>query len=149
MMSGFGWAKHPMINRINQLHPDIPMTLLYGSRSWVDNSKSSIIKEQRPNSFVNVQVKISLPNTVCFDGSIEYLLTYLGFFSWQVISGAGHHVYADKSDIFNQHVEKACQLADESSDTDSRTEKLDNDKNPSDLALSEDFSNKEGEIKKE
>lgn len=32
-----------------------------------------------------------------------------------MISGAGHHVYADRSDVFNQHVEKACQLADEPS----------------------------------
>lgn len=85
MMSNFGWAKHPMISRIHELRPDVPMTLIYGSRSWVDNSKSTIIKEKRPDSFVNVQI----------------------------ISGAGHHVYADKSDVFNQHVEKACQMADE------------------------------------
>lgn len=59
-MSGFGWAKHPMINRIHELRSDIPMTLIYGSRSWVDNSKSSIIKEKRPDSFVNVQVCLYL-----------------------------------------------------------------------------------------
>lgn len=66
MMSGFGWAKNPMINRIHQLRSDIPMTLMYGSRSWVDNSKSSIIKEHRPNSFVNVQVI-----TLCYTKSSE------------------------------------------------------------------------------
>lgn len=30
----------------------------------------------------------------------------------QVISGAGHHVYADKSEIFNKHVLEACDLSD-------------------------------------
>ena len=29
----------------------------------------------------------------------------------QVISGAGHHVYADKSEIFNKHVLEACVLS--------------------------------------
>ncbi|XP_034237115.1 (Lyso)-N-acylphosphatidylethanolamine lipase isoform X3 [Thrips palmi] len=87
MMVGFGWAKHPMVHRIHELRADVPMTLVYGSRSWVDNTNSHIIKEKRPNSFVNVQI----------------------------ISGAGHHVYADKSDVFNNHVERACQMADDPS----------------------------------
>lgn len=30
----------------------------------------------------------------------------------QVITGAGHHVYADKSEIFNKYVEEACALSD-------------------------------------
>lgn len=30
----------------------------------------------------------------------------------QVISGAGHHVYADKSEIFNKHVLEACIFSD-------------------------------------
>lgn len=29
-----------------------------------------------------------------------------------MISGAGHHVYADKSDIFNKYVLEACALSD-------------------------------------
>lgn len=56
MMSGFGWAKHPMVNRIDKMHKDVPITLLYGSRSWVDNSAGEIIKEKRIDSFVNLQV---------------------------------------------------------------------------------------------
>lgn len=28
-----GWAKRPMLHRIDRLHPDIPITLIYGSRS--------------------------------------------------------------------------------------------------------------------
>lgn len=56
MMSGFGWAKNPMIKRINTLHEDVPVTLLYGSRSWVDNSAGDIIKDKRIGSYVQLQV---------------------------------------------------------------------------------------------
>lgn len=84
MMSGFGWAKHPMINRMNKIREDIPITLLYGSRSWVDNSAGEAIKESGHHNYVNVQV----------------------------ITGAGHHVYADKPDIFNKYVNDACNLTD-------------------------------------
>jgi abhydrolase domain-containing protein 5 len=30
----------------------------------------------------------------------------------QILTGAGHHVYADRADIFNRHVNDACKLAD-------------------------------------
>ncbi|XP_067002394.2 1-acylglycerol-3-phosphate O-acyltransferase ABHD5 isoform X2 [Anabrus simplex] len=89
MMSGFGWAKNPMINRLDTLHPDIPITLIYGSRSWVDNAPGETIKEKRPGSYVNVQI----------------------------ISGAGHHVYADKYEAFNKHVIEACALTDQMKDS--------------------------------
>ncbi|XP_015516800.2 (Lyso)-N-acylphosphatidylethanolamine lipase isoform X1 [Neodiprion lecontei] len=85
MMHGFGWAKYPIVKRMDQLKDDIPITLLYGSRSWVDNTVGDIIKQKRSNSYVNVQV----------------------------ISGAGHHVYADKSETFNKHILEACELCDE------------------------------------
>lgn len=84
MMHGFGWAKNPIIKRMDKLDAEIPMTLIYGSRSWVDNSSGETIKQSREQSYVNVQV----------------------------ISGAGHHVYADKSEIFNKHVLEACDLSD-------------------------------------
>ncbi|KAK7865106.1 hypothetical protein R5R35_014638 [Gryllus longicercus] len=85
MMSGFGWAKNPMLHRIDRLHEDIPMTILYGSRSWVENDSGDVIREKRSKSYVNVQI----------------------------ISGAGHHVYADKAEVFNTHVMRACTLTDE------------------------------------
>ncbi|XP_035741155.1 (Lyso)-N-acylphosphatidylethanolamine lipase-like isoform X2 [Vespa mandarinia] len=84
MMQGFGWAKNPIVKRMDKLNPEIPITLLYGSRSWVDNSAGEAIKQSRLSSYVNVQV----------------------------ITGAGHHVYADKSDIFNKYVLEACTLSD-------------------------------------
>ncbi|XP_044740150.1 (Lyso)-N-acylphosphatidylethanolamine lipase isoform X2 [Chrysoperla carnea] len=85
MMSGFGWAKHPMVKRIDKLREDIPITLIYGARSWVDNSAGEIIKSKRINSYVNIQV----------------------------ITGAGHHVYADRPEVFNKHVIDACNLFEE------------------------------------
>lgn len=84
MMQGFGWAKNPIVKRMDKLSSEIPITLLYGSRSWVDNSAGEAIKQSRLSSYVNVQV----------------------------ITGAGHHIYADKSDIFNKYVLEACALSD-------------------------------------
>ncbi|TGZ57511.1 Abhydrolase domain-containing protein 4 [Temnothorax longispinosus] len=84
MMQGFGWAKNPIVKRMDKLNDDIPITLLYGSRSWVDNSAGETIKQYRSSSYVNVQV----------------------------ITGAGHHVYADKSETFNKYVLEACALSD-------------------------------------
>ncbi|XP_021941395.1 protein ABHD4 isoform X2 [Zootermopsis nevadensis] len=84
MSVSFGWAKHPMVNRIDALREDVPITLLYGSRSWVDHTSGELIHEKRQDSHVNIQV----------------------------ISGAGHHVYADKAETFNRHVIEACKLAD-------------------------------------
>lgn len=82
MMVGLGWAKHPMLSRMDKLRPDIPITLLYGSRSWIQQENWSLLKETR-NS-VNVQS----------------------------VNGAGHHVFADKPDLFNAFVNEACFLAD-------------------------------------
>lgn len=58
MTHGLGWAKHPMVNRIHEVSDKIPMTLIYGSRSWVDQSASETIKEKRMHSYVKVQVGV-------------------------------------------------------------------------------------------
>ncbi|OAD53858.1 Abhydrolase domain-containing protein 4 [Eufriesea mexicana] len=84
MMQHFGWAKNPIVRRMDKLNPEIPITLLYGSRSWIDNSSWETIKHTRISSYINVQA----------------------------INGAGHHVYADKSEIFNKYVLEACNLSD-------------------------------------
>lgn len=84
MMSGFGWAKNPMINRIHLLDENVPITLIYGSRSWVDNSSSEVIKKVRPNSYVKSYI----------------------------INQAGHHVYADKPEEFNSIISTTCDLVD-------------------------------------
>ena len=80
MMSGFGWAKNPMIKRIHEIRNDIPITLLYGSRSWVDASAGDVIQKLRPNSFVKSHI----------------------------INQAGHHIYADRPEEFNRLVVETC-----------------------------------------
>ncbi|KAI9583233.1 (Lyso)-N-acylphosphatidylethanolamine lipase isoform X1 [Glossina fuscipes] len=82
MMESFGWAKHPMIHRIKDVRQDIPITFIYGSRSWIDSSSGEKIKSQRNGSVVNIKI----------------------------VSGAGHHVYADKPDVFNRYVNETCNL---------------------------------------
>lgn len=57
MMQHFGWAKNPIVRRMDKLSPDIPITLLYGSRSWVDNSSWETLKQARTLSYINVQVR--------------------------------------------------------------------------------------------
>lgn len=88
MMIGLGWAKNPMLKRMDRLRPDISITLLYGSRSWIQQENWSLLKETR-NS-VNVQA----------------------------VNGAGHHVFADKPEQFNAFVNEACFLADSYADKD-------------------------------
>ncbi|CAH0550800.1 unnamed protein product [Brassicogethes aeneus] len=84
MMSGFGWAKNPMVKRIDKLEINVPITLIYGSRSWIDHSAANIIRDKRINSY----------------------------FKSQVITGAGHHIHADKPEMFNQVVQEACNYTD-------------------------------------
>jgi hypothetical protein len=49
-----------MCNRISTLHKDVPLTLIYGSRSWVDHSPSDTIKQIRSESYVDIQVSLYL-----------------------------------------------------------------------------------------
>ena len=55
-MAGFGWAKYPMIHRMDSLQKEVPITLIYGARSWVDRDPGFQIKYMRQQSFVDVQV---------------------------------------------------------------------------------------------
>ena len=59
--------------------------MIYGSRSWIDSASGRETKERRSGCYVDVQV----------------------------ITGAGHHVYVDKPNKFNELVEKVCQNEDE------------------------------------
>lgn len=67
MMYGFGWAKYPMINRVDKLSDEVPITLLYGSRSWIDHSASEIIQDKRINSYVKIQVGFQLNSALCIE----------------------------------------------------------------------------------
>lgn len=62
MMHGFGWAKNPVIKRVDRLDDEIPITMLYGSRSWMESSPGEFIKQSRTSSFVNLQVICLIQN---------------------------------------------------------------------------------------
>ncbi|CAL1528065.1 unnamed protein product [Lymnaea stagnalis] len=72
----FGWAKKPLIERVTTWDPKLDVTFIYGARSWVDSQPGYSTKYQRHDNYVDVQV----------------------------ISGAGHHVYADRPKAFNHIV---------------------------------------------
>jgi len=69
-----------MLKRISSLPDYVPMTLIYGARTWVDSTQGSEIKELRSNSYCDLQM----------------------------IEGGGHHVYFDHPREFNASVEKIC-----------------------------------------
>ncbi|XP_062572428.1 (Lyso)-N-acylphosphatidylethanolamine lipase-like isoform X1 [Saccostrea cucullata] len=82
--TSFGWAKNPMIHRLPDLKKEVPVTLVYGSKSWVDSNTGYHIKYLRNESFVEVAV----------------------------VRGAGHHVYADKPNPFNKLIQRVCEAVD-------------------------------------
>ena len=81
----YGWAKFPMIHRVADIDPDIPITMVYGARSWIDHNTAYSVKQLRPDCQVGVHI----------------------------IKGAGHHVYADRPREFNVLVEEICRAVDE------------------------------------
>uniref|UniRef100_G3NI62 1-acylglycerol-3-phosphate O-acyltransferase ABHD5 n=1 Tax=Gasterosteus aculeatus aculeatus TaxID=481459 RepID=G3NI62_GASAC len=80
MSVNHGWAARPMLQRMDQLQHEIPINIIYGSRSSIDSNLGSTIKEMRPR---------------CAVESIT-------------IRGAGHYVYADQPEDFNHRVLQAC-----------------------------------------
>ncbi|XP_028326397.1 1-acylglycerol-3-phosphate O-acyltransferase ABHD5 isoform X2 [Gouania willdenowi] len=81
MTDPYGWAKRPMLLRMEQLPSNIPITIIYGSRSNIDSNSASTIKTMRPSSHVEVKL----------------------------IRGAGHYVYADQPEDFNNCVTQLCE----------------------------------------
>ncbi|KAG8455483.1 hypothetical protein GDO86_001605 [Hymenochirus boettgeri] len=84
MMERFGWAKRPMMSRIQEIPKELPITFIYGAETWIDSSTGEKVKQERPSSYVQ-----SL-----------------------AITGASHHVYADQPGIFNTAVEEICEAVD-------------------------------------
>ncbi|XP_073425055.1 1-acylglycerol-3-phosphate O-acyltransferase ABHD5 isoform X1 [Dendrobates tinctorius] len=80
----YGWARRPMLQRIDKMDPDIPITVIYGARSCIDGNSGSPIQSLRPNSYVE---------TIA-------------------IRGAGHYVFADQPEDFNQKVIEICDSVD-------------------------------------
>lgn len=80
----YGWAKRPMLQRIADMHKNIPITVIYGARSCIDGNSGTTIQSLRPDSYVK---------TIA-------------------ILGAGHYVYADQPEDFNQKIKEICNSVD-------------------------------------
>uniref|UniRef100_A0AC34FHI7 AB hydrolase-1 domain-containing protein n=1 Tax=Panagrolaimus sp. ES5 TaxID=591445 RepID=A0AC34FHI7_9BILA len=88
MTKGFAWARRPMLHRFGNLDPRVPVTFVYGSRSWIDAGSGFEVQAQRPNCYVDVRT----------------------------IPAAGHHVYADNHEAFNLAMREISQIVDEEID---------------------------------
>uniref|UniRef100_A0A0N5BTX1 AB hydrolase-1 domain-containing protein n=1 Tax=Strongyloides papillosus TaxID=174720 RepID=A0A0N5BTX1_STREA len=88
MMSSFAWAKRPMIHRFGNLDPNVPVTFIYGSKSWIDPAPAYDIQCNRTNSYTDVVT----------------------------IDHAGHHVYVDNVDDFNDTMIDILDIIDKNKD---------------------------------
>ncbi|KAG9329946.1 hypothetical protein JZ751_028517 [Albula glossodonta] len=84
MSESLGWAKRPMLQRVEQLSSSLQVTLLYGGQSWVDSSTGGQVEQLRPQ----------------------------GCTQTMVIDDASHHVYADQPEVFNRVVQNICDSVD-------------------------------------
>ena len=77
MQFQYAWAQRPMFPRLtSDLDPSIPITMIYGVRSWMDSSSGERLRESRPNSYVDIHY----------------------------IKRAGHHLHAEQPEEFNRVV---------------------------------------------
>ncbi|TRY99713.1 hypothetical protein DNTS_025247 [Danionella cerebrum] len=84
MTESLGWAKRPMVQRVHLLPPSMPVSMVYGERSWVDSSTGNTVAQIRGQSPTSVTL----------------------------IEDASHHVYADQPEEFNRVVENICNSED-------------------------------------
>ncbi|XP_013083076.1 1-acylglycerol-3-phosphate O-acyltransferase ABHD5-like isoform X2 [Biomphalaria glabrata] len=82
----FGWARKPLVERVQAWDSKLDVTFIYGARSWIDSQPGLETKNQRHDNYVDVHI----------------------------ISGAGHHVYADRPKAFNHIVQMIGEAIDES-----------------------------------
>lgn len=84
MMESLAWAKRPMLHRVDQLPSTLPVTMLYGDRSWISPSSGHEAAKIRGEAYTRVVL----------------------------ISNASHHVNTDQPETFNKHVEQICDSVD-------------------------------------
>jgi len=78
------WPKFPIGEKVKtQICEKIPITFLYGQKSWIDNTFGTIIKHARPSSYTHVEI----------------------------IANAGHKVFSDDEKVFNRLVIEACRIS--------------------------------------
>ena len=89
MQIPIGWAKRPMLERIGtQLDPLVPITMVYGLRSWMDSSAGQKVQVLRPFSYVSLYH----------------------------VRRAGHHVHADQPEEFNAILKEVYSVVDSEQD---------------------------------
>lgn len=69
-----------MLERVPGIDKNLPISFIFGKRTWMDQSVAEKTRILRPESFTDMHY----------------------------IRGAGHHVYADQSDAFNRTVMEIC-----------------------------------------
>ncbi|XP_062338084.1 (Lyso)-N-acylphosphatidylethanolamine lipase isoform X2 [Osmerus eperlanus] len=84
MSGSLGWAKEPMLQRVHLLPPCLCVSMLYGSRSWMDSSSGDKMVQIRGQSHTRVVL----------------------------VNDASHHIYADQPEEFNKLVQNICDSID-------------------------------------
>lgn len=108
IMSMFGWAKRPMEDRLDNLDPSVPLTLIYGAKSWVDHYPAEKILTRRPvGAYVDYHV---CKNKSKFIHSFRVSSSFNIDLCRQMLD-AGHHVYAGQHEAFNDIILQACSRA--------------------------------------
>jgi len=79
LMNSFGWAKHPLVNRMHTLDPNIPVTMIYGEQSFMDKEAGLTV--------------------------MNYLESECNF---HILPKCGHHIYIDNAEEFNYIVTQSC-----------------------------------------
>lgn len=67
----YGWAKRPMLERIDQVPAHIPISCIYGSRSNIDSESGYAFKKTRPDveikvGFLDRNKTFKFPNSLFF-----------------------------------------------------------------------------------
>lgn len=76
LMTGFGWATNPLLPRLQGLNPMVRLHVMYGAQSWMSQVTEEDFREAGVTGDVTVQY----------------------------IQEAGHHIYADQHQTFNEAV---------------------------------------------
>ncbi len=60
----FGFAKNPMIKRVDKISSQIPIWFIYGSRSWIDCTPgyTTVYLRQSHNQSADVSVEVYFTN---------------------------------------------------------------------------------------
>lgn len=115
-------ARLPMLERIIELEPHIDLTFIYGSRSWVDRQSGFQAKyllatsatSRTPSMIEGIVTRAAEAVHAANGGYYRNADTGDDHerVSIHVMQGAGHHVYADMVEDFNQLVLQTCFEAD-------------------------------------